>query len=239
VKAIKKIFIVANILLFIATVMSYMAPYINPTKAWIFSFFATAYFWMLVLNIVFISIWAVFKNKSWLLSFFAILLGVNHLSSYFSFSFDSTDGQDIRIMTFNVGGGHAQLNESSAKDYEKKLNSLMTENQVPDIVCIQEAGYSKFFLDKLSYKYYHKVGGNVILSEYEIKDKGVIKFEKTLNRIVWADLLIKDQIIRVINMHLQSNKVSEQAEDLVNNPDLREKETWIDMKSVIGKIKRA
>lgn len=115
----------------------------------------------------------------------------------------------------------------------------MIENQMPEIVCIQEAGHSKFFLDKLSYKYHHKIGGNVVLSEYEIKDKGVIKFEKTLNRIVWADLLINDKILRVINMHLQSNKVSDQAEDLVSNPDFREKETWIDIKSVIGKIKRA
>ena len=136
-------------------------------------------------------------------------------------------------MTYNVGGGHSMLEKDEIEEYKKRFKSLLSKNGMPNIVCVQEAGYNKFYLENLSYPHHHKVGGNLILSDYEIKDKGLIKFKKTLNRIVWADVVINNKIMRVVNMHLQSNKVSAQTEDLVNNPDLREKETWVDMKSCL------
>ena len=52
-------------------------------------------------------------------------------------------------------------------------------------------------------------------------------------------MITDKQTIRIINVHLQSNKVSTQTEELVSSPDLAEKETWKGMKSVISKIKRA
>lgn len=238
-KAIKKIFILANILLFIATIMSYMAPFVNPTKAWIFPFFATSYFWLLISNALFIMFWVALRNKIWLLSFFALLLGIPHLGSYFSLSLDRSETDDLSIMTFNTGGRFSRPPEMTDSTYQQEFKELIQGRKKPSILCLQESAYKKFYTEQLAYDYHQRVGSTTILSDFEIADKGSIKFDDTSNRIVWADLLIDNKTLRIVNMHLQSNGVSNQTEDLVNNPDLGERKTWSDMKSVISKIKHA
>ena len=238
-KAIKKIFIVVNILLFLATIISYFAPYINPTKAWIFPFFATSYFWLLLGNLIFMAFWAVQKSKIWLLSLFAILCGLQHIGSYLSFSFDRSTPQDISIMTFNTGGAFSLPSGMTGDQHRKEFSNLIKQQNKPSILCLQESAYSKFYIEQLGYKNHHRVGSTLLMSDYDITDQGSIQFEDTSNRIVWADLLINSEKVRVVNMHLQSNMVSSQTKDLVKNHDLGERKTWSDMKSVISKIKRA
>lgn len=238
-KAIKKIFIILNIVLFLATIISYFAPFVNPTKAWIFPFFATSYFWLLLSNVIFILFWAVLKSKVWLLSLFAVLCGLQHIGSYLSFSFDRSTPEDISIMTFNTGGLYSRPVKLSDDEYRQKFSSLIKDQNKPNILCLQESAYSKFYIEQLDYRNHQRVGSTLILSDYDITNKGSIQFEDTSNRIVWADLAVNQKNVRVVNMHLQSNMVSSQTEDLVNNPDLGERKTWSDIKSVIGKIKHA
>lgn len=238
-KFIKKIFILANVVLFLATIISYFAPYINPTKAWIFPFFATSYFWLLLTNVIFMLFWALLKSKVWLLSLFAVLCGLQHVGSYLSFSLDRSKPDDISIMTFNTGGAFSLPNGMNADAYKLEFSAMIDEQQKPDILCLQESAYSKFYLERLGYKNFQRVSSTIILSDYQIIDQGSIQFEHTSNRIIWADLVIDEQTVRVVNMHLQSNMVSSQTEDLVKHPHLGERKTWSDMKSVIHKIKRA
>lgn len=219
--------------------MSYLAPYINPTKAWVFSFFATAYLGLLLCNIFFIIGWALFKNKLWMLSFLAILLGIGHLGSYFNLSFQNPQEDHVSIMSYNIGAFIRSQKLNKDKSYKTQFISFFKNESKPDILCLQESPYKKLFKDSLQYEFSLRKGSMSILSDLPHVDKGVLDFPNTSNRIIWADLKTNEQIIRVINVHLQSNKVSEQAEDLVNNVDLAEKETWSDMRSVIGKVKRA
>jgi len=239
VKAIKKIFIITNVVLFLATILSYFAPYVNPSKAWVFPFFATSYFWLLLGNIIFMLFWALLKSKIWLLSLFAVLCGLQHIGSYLTFSLDRSTSDDISIMTFNTGGGYSLPSGMTGEEYRKQFGAMIKEQNKPDILCLQESAHTKFYLEKLGYKNFQRVSSTIILSDFDIIDKGSIQYEDTSNRVVWADLVVKDINVRVVNMHLQSNMVSSQTKDLVNHPDLRERKTWSDMKSVIGKIKRA
>jgi len=161
VKAIKKIFIVVNILLFLATIISYFAPYINPTKAWIFPFFATSYFWLLLGNLIFMAFWAVQKSKIWLLSLFAILCGLQHIGSYLSFSFDRSTPQDISIMTFNTGGAFSLPSGMTGDQHRKEFSNLIKQQNKPSILCLQESAYSKFYIEQLGYKNHHRVGSTL------------------------------------------------------------------------------
>ena len=219
--------------------MSYLAPYINPTKAWIFSFFATAYLWLLLCNVVFIIGWLLRKNKLWLLSFLAILLGLQNLGSYFNFSIQNPQQDHLSLMSYNIGAFIKNHKLRKDKTSKKQFVSFLKEAGKPDILCIQESPFEKLFKDSLQYKFSLRKGSMFILSDLPHVDRGVLDFPNTSNRIIWADIKTKTKIIRVINVHLQSNKVSQQTEDLVNNVDLAEKETWEGMRSVIGKVKRA
>lgn len=142
-------------------------------------------------------------------------------------------------MSYNIGAFIQSDKMKEDKTYKKQFISFFKTAGKPDILCLQESPYRKLFKDSLQYDFSLRKGSMYILSDLPFVDKGVLDFPNTSNRIIWADVQTKEQIIRVINVHLQSNKVSEQTEDLVNNVDLAEKETWTDMKSVIGKVKRA
>lgn len=226
-------------MLFIATIMSYLAPYINPTNAWVFSFFATAFLGLLVCNILFIIGWALLKNKLWLFSFLAVLLGMPYYGSYFNFSIQNPQKDQLSLMSYNIGAFLRSDKLKKDKTYKKQFISFFKNGSKPDILCLQESPYKRLFKDSLQYTFSFRKGGMSILSELPHVDRGVLDFPNTSNRIIWADIKTKERIIRVVNVHLQSNKVSEQTEDLANNIDLAEKETWADMRSVIGKVKRA
>ena len=80
-KWLESIFRSANILLIIATLLAYMAPYINPNSIWILAIFGLAYPVLLVFNIAFIGFWLLVKNRLWLLSLACILLGISHFNA--------------------------------------------------------------------------------------------------------------------------------------------------------------
>ena len=183
--------------------------------------------------------WALGRSKLWLISLLAILLGIQHIGSYVTGSLDFSKPEDISIMSYNVGGAFGGPHKKSDNAPREIFLNLIKIDSKPSILCLQESAYSKEFVKGIFYKYRYRIGGLMILSDYEIQDKGKINFEDTYNRIIWADLIVNGSPIRIVNMHLQSNKVSEQTDDLVKNPDLAEKKTWVGMKSVIGKIKRA
>ena len=219
--------------------MSYLAPYVNPTKGWIFSFLATAYLGLLFSNVLFIIGWLLVKNKLWLLSLLAILLGIPHLGSYFNISIHNPQEDQLSIMSYNIGAFLRSEKLKKNKSFKNEFLSFFKDTGKPDILCLQESPYNKLFKDSLQYEYSLRKGTMYIFSDLPHVDQGVLDFPNTSNRIIWADIRNNDKIVRVVNVHLQSNKVSEQTEDLASNIDLAEKETWIDMRSVIGKVKRA
>lgn len=59
------------------------------------------------------------------------------------------------------------------------------------------------------------------------------------NGYQFVDLDVDGTRIRVFNIHLQSNSVSSAAERLVSNGDIQEKETWLEIRGMMGRFKRA
>jgi len=219
--------------------MCYLAPYVNPIRAWIFPFFATSYFWLLITNVMFIAFWWMMKKKLWLLSFLAILLGVQHIGSYIGISFSNAQPNDLTLMTYNVGGQFQGKSPEAAAAKKNGFIDFIRSGNKPDILAVQEAGWVQFYKDSLAYKNHYSQGGIAILTDLDIVHKGSIPFESSSNRLIWADVNYKGKNFRLVNVHLQSNKVSDQADDLILNADFKEKKTWRNVKSVISKIKHA
>ena len=60
------------------------------------------------------------------------------------------------------------------------------------------------------------------------------------NGYQWADLKINDhQVIRVFNLHLQSNGITLMTEDVTANGNIQNKKTWRSIKGIMGQYKRA
>lgn len=240
-KFLNKLLVLGNIGLALATLLCYTAPYANPsTKLWPLTFFGTGYFYLLSANVLFIGLWFVLKKKYWLLSLAVILIGAFHINSYIGLNSKNNipSPDSFKVMTYNIGGLQTYGPQSRKRRKAKidKLIKFLNERTVPEILCLQEYAWVKFFAEELKYDQVIKNKGVAIYTSYQVLDKGKIEFHNSFNAAVWADLKINDEVVRVYNMHLQSNSVSKEAENLITVPGIQ---TLRGLRLVLAKVKWA
>ena len=237
----------ANLILILVTLIAYLAPMINPAKVWHLTFLGLAYPFLLVGNIFFIIFWALKKNRYFLFSLGCILAGFGYFTSFFGWHFfksNSKGDQQIRIMTYNVGGlrNYNGDQEPTRKKKLDLLTQLARNAGDPQVLCVQE-GPGVQTIDALKkafgFSTWFKEKGAFIYSKFPIVEKGVVPFGETTNSCLWADLRTPKGVIRVYNVHLQSNKMSQTANRIATKGDLREKSTWRDIRFVMQRYKRA
>lgn len=237
-----------NLLLILVTLLAYLSTFINPAKIWHLTFLGLIYPVLLLGNIFFIVFWAVRKNRYWLFSLGCILVGFGFLTSFFGLHFfkNTTAGDnEIRVMTYNVGG-LKNYNGDPEPTRQKKLallTRLAEQAGEPQILCVQEGhGIQTIEALKKSFGFpnYFKEKGAFIYSKFPFVDKGVVPFGKeTTNSCLWADLKTPKGTVRVYCVHLQSNRMSQTANRIATKGDIRQSETWSDIRFVLRRYKRA
>ncbi|WP_131819027.1 endonuclease/exonuclease/phosphatase family protein [Flagellimonas flava] len=115
-------------------------------------------------------------------------------------------------MSYNVMGfnKHGWLR---IPDVEAKISDLIVLED-PDVICIQEYNEtSDDWLDTYPYRrvapYSRTVKRTIqaILSKYPIINNGSLNLPQTSNNIIYADLVVSTDTIRVYNTHLESFKI--------------------------------
>lgn len=196
-----------------------------------------AYPWLLIINIIFVLFWLSSKNWYFLFSLGCILIGLNHFQSFIGLnpSLPKEKGE-ITVMTLNSMGY-----QKIKGDTKTKFKELLTTHQ-PEVIAIQE-GFKNDHPNVLkAYPYSHRPDGSVlcIYSKHAFINKGNLGLsENKSNGCIFVDIKINGQVIRIYNMHLQSNKVSVDASKLKKEADIQAKKTWLDIKGILGKISRA
>ena len=242
-KRFSKLLIWLNIFLALATLLAYVSPHLDPSELWPLSFFGIGYFYLLVANVVFMLFWMLRKKHHWWISLMVIFLGCFHLNTYIGTSLFSQNhsNEHLKLTSYNIGGLqlHKVKDKTKRKNKVRRIVNFFNQRAKPDILCVQEFGWVRFFSEELDFQNIAHNKGVAIYTSLPIVDKGSINFSKSSNAAVWADIDIDGKIVRVYNVHLQSNAVSSQAESLIDTPDPRKKRTWINAKSVIKKVKWA
>ena len=246
-KRVENLFRWINVLLILATFLAYLSPFIHPGKFWIPSFFGLAYPWLLLFNIGFIIFWLSFKKKYFLFSLVTIILGWNHFDNFVGLRlFTKTYRKEhTTIMSFNLRALRSLNIKNKEKAKEKKnafLKFIQQKGQI-DLLCTQECTTSNqsFLTTALNFDHVFRPtrGHVVIFSKYPMLNSGQLIFEKSSNSCTWVDIKIKGEKIRVYNLHLQSTKISPIANKVIKEGDLQEKETWLNIKGILGRVKRA
>ncbi len=234
-----------NLLLILVTFLAYLSPFINPKSfSWI-NFFGIIYPWLLFSNLFFVAFWMIAKKRYFLFSAACILLGWNHFTNFIGLSIinSSPREESISILSFNTSGFGflAAKSKEEHLDNVQQFSKFINQKGDLDILCIQEVNSTKAQLvpDKLGFEYQHKIPyvGTAILSNFPIMNVGEIAFTTKANSCVWADIKVKDKTIRVYSLHLKSNRVSTETEQIIASGDIKEKETWSDIKGVFGKFR--
>ncbi|MEO1515683.1 MAG: endonuclease/exonuclease/phosphatase family protein [Bacteroidota bacterium] len=226
------------------TFVAYLAPYVNPEAFWPISFFGMAYPWLLLANVLVLVGWLVLRKRYFLLPLGCILMGWSHLTGFIGLSWSGGTEQGVSVMTYNIQYlSYAWADKGANKSAREKQFIQFLKGNRPDVLCLQECNkYSLELIAKqLGYRNIHRVDtkGTAILSDFPLKDKGHVEFGTRTNSCLWADVLIDGKSLRVYSIHLQSNRVSTQADKVLNEGNIQEKETWKTIGGMISNVKEA
>lgn len=242
-KLIRKIIFYANVALVIVTLLAYLSPYVNPAAFWVLSFLGPIFPLLVFLNFVFVFYWLITQWKKSLLSLLCLALGAHYFLLTFSYAGNKEVGEkSFSLVSYNMNYAHGAYKEDTYR-YDKKksadfANFIMSEVDA-DILCGQESNqYIQDLIGKY-YPYQHaiKKAGTTIYSRYPIIEKGQIDFGTVTNSCVWADVVITADTFRIYSAHLQSNKISSDAEKLVEEAERDQQVDFINVRTILSKYK--
>ena len=193
--------------------LSYGLSYVPPKSYALISTLSLSVPLLIVLNILFTVYWLIKLKKQVLLSLLVLVVGYNHVLSFYKFSSESTPKSEdtFTIMSYNVRLFNV-YNWIDDKTIPTKIQKFISEES-PNILCFQEYD-SSTDLDFKAYRYKHQTNPAknnkselAILSTYKILNSGFINFPNSANSAIFADVLIKSDTTRVYNVHLQSSGI--------------------------------
>ena len=228
----KLMFLVA-IVMAVGMLMGIRAGVSDPRESMVIAFFGLAYPFFLFANVLVFVYW-LFRTKWAIAALTVVIIGYGGHTLFATFGFFGVKGEQkkedetlIRLMTYNVHN-FTPYGEVLSLSNKEKMLSVVSE-QKPDVVCFQEF-YTREkgpydIIDSLkrllNVKYYYFVPtmksereaiGMAIFSRFPIRDTGHIKFSGVSgNGSIYADIMVRNKVIRVYNVHLQS--ISFEKED--------------------------
>lgn len=216
----------------------------------------------LCVNIVLMFVSMAFRKKSSLYYLVALLIGSSYILSTFGIKHlinrEEPTAESFTVMNYNLGG-FKNFTAKDGKNSERKVFTNWLLQADADILCYQEfetLPWSDDFnilnrLEKKQAHYYfskegktdhssYGIGGTLIVSKFPIISHGDI-FASTngFNRASYADLLIKRDTIRIINVHLQSMGLNIMPKNLVNPDKAKSSAMTILRKLKIGTFERS
>ncbi len=203
-----------------ALLMSYLLPYVSPKTFPLLSVLSLAVPILIVVNVLFLLYWVILLNKKGILSLLVLILGISHVSSLYKLRGKSIEDskEGISILSFNVRSFN-RFSWIDSDSVPQDISKLVREED-PDIFCAQEY-YNNPDTDFTQYPYKYENFNNdngelalVVFSKFPIVNKGSLHFKKTANNIVFCDVVVKEDTLRVYNVHLQSHKISSNTEKL-------------------------
>jgi endonuclease/exonuclease/phosphatase family metal-dependent hydrolase len=225
---IDKILLWVNCFIWVSLLFSYLAPSVDPRKAWAIAFFGLAYPLLLTCNVVLFVYWLFRKKRYALVSALIVASGWSVLKNNIGFHSSggnadksSTDTNVIRLMTYNV---HDFKRYGSKNDTSTRHDILnIISGQKPDIIGFQEfysrktgaydmvdsiirlMGADNYYFQPLIFNRAEAIG-IAIFSKYPVINHGMINISTkgSENGCLYVDVKKGGQVFRVYAVHLQS-----------------------------------
>lgn len=238
-----------QLLLALLTMGAFFAPSVSPNAFWPAALLSLGIPVLLVAHIGFLLWWLLRRRYYALISLACIIAGWGYLQRIAGWGFPAEPmaGQTtISVMTYNVHGlRHVSDNSNVPVD---KIADLAAARNC-DVLCLQELPHSGNRFERLSsqlaertrlrYHYSDPNGNFALFSAHPIESKQTQYFPNRSNGYQWADLQMGNQTIRVFNVHLQTNAVTRIADKIASEGDLKEKQTWLDIRGAMGRFLRS
>ncbi len=242
----QKVMLWINLSMILLLVLTYITPFISVNLWGWLSLLALAYPFILLANGIFAMGWIFFRKWYSMLSIVTLVGGIGIHKKYIqifpSSSKQVTCDESIRLLSYNMRG-LSMIYVKKDAGIEAKIdtiyNVLTDLKEYPDIICLQEAIKGDLIAKKfgLDYSIHAPKSSLWLLSRYPIITNGQIEGAEESPSTMWADIKTPQGILRVYNMHLVSNRVTNVAEELSQEMDFKKENTWNNIKFIVNRYK--
>lgn len=238
-----------NLIAVFALGFASLSVYLSPEKLWFGALFGMAFPYILVINLVFIVLWIIIKPWFTLISIVIILACYQHINNYLQFSGKVTSEKGIRITSYNVKYFMGATDFPTKENADHILNFLRQDDA--DIICLQEvrlnkrqifdiANHKLSQINHMQLAHNSYAGGPLTMTRFPILYMGEIRFKNSGNMIIYTDILMNSDTVRVFNCHLQSYRLGQREISAIDTIDFDTDEKTKDTyKQLAGKFKDA
>jgi endonuclease/exonuclease/phosphatase family metal-dependent hydrolase len=241
----KKLLLWINFSMIILLLLTYATPFVSVSRWGWLSLLTLSYPFILFVNGIFAIGWIFFRSWYAVFSILAIISGVSLHRDYIQLLPSSKNNlceESIRIFTYNMRG-LSMIYVKQEAGIDAKIDTLyhvLTDlKEYPDIICLQEAIKGDRIAKRfgLDYSVHAPKSSLWLLSRYPILNNGQIVGAEESPSSMWADLQTPQGILRVYNMHLVSNRVTNTTEELIQDMDLQNENTWNNIRFIVSRYK--
>jgi len=240
---VQKILVYINIILAISLLLSYLSSFISPTQIGHLALFGLFYPYLLIINVFFFLFWLITEWKYGAISLLTIILGFNHLSSFYGINSRSVTEEPkdlIKVGSMNINAGYFfRINDQALSEQRKDQLKTVFLNNSLDIICLQESNHVVNSFVASSLESYHQASEDrtttSIFSKYPIKDYGSLTINERKNKTcLWADIIVGKETVRVYSVHLYSNKLTKETEAIIEDRSFGDERMIDDLRYILG-----
>ena len=223
-KALRRILFIFYLLTVVPLIFCYLSQVISPVTFWPFAFFGLLFPVLIVIQIAFLILFIVLRSKAVIMPLVLIVVGWTSITQTFQMSFKSVSASQnksqVKVMTYNVRLFDIAHYWSTLKDQSEGVFSYVNDLK-PDILCFQEFAVQdpgNFSIDfiksrlpslpftaaEYNFTNQNRKHGLAIFSRFPIIMSGHEHFADTKNMMLFCDILIRQDTVRVYNNHLES-----------------------------------
>ncbi|HLS12747.1 MAG TPA: endonuclease/exonuclease/phosphatase family protein [Flavobacteriaceae bacterium] len=205
----------ANSLVAFLLLLSFVLPYLPPTRFPTVSMLSLGVFPLIILNGIFMLYWLIRLRKQFFLSLIVLILATLNFGFFIKFDNSTSESREkdsIRLLSYNVRLFNYYEAKEKRNEAPEKFETIVREIN-PDLLFIQafkeekEMDFSAYPYKYVDYNDSKKLFGHAIYSKYPIIDQGAFSFEQSNNNALWADVKIAEDTFRIYNVHLQSMRI--------------------------------
>ena len=226
---IKWLLILINIIAVLALGLVKAGSLVSPEKMLLPAYASLFLLPLALVNIGFVVFWIAGRKGMFLLSLLALIVFYGTIKSAFPInpgkSEVDTTRQKITLLSYNTMNT-GLMKKHKPDDPNPVIQYILDTNA--DIVCLQECAISEnkhqFNYDDFErifkkYPYKHvsfqlnkwSMGiGLVTMSKYPIVEKRNAAYKSIFNLTIYSDIVIGDDTLRIVNNHLESNRITAQ-----------------------------
>lgn len=228
------------------TLLALIAPYVAPDVFWPPLFAAYSFIYLIIFQLFLLGVWILRPDRGIWITVITLLVSIPTLTRHMQIGRQvTTECTPTSITTLNAHGlrelwAPRKGNAPFAVD-KARINTLYTDQNSPDILCLQEVPVAyKERPDDWGYKkgQVARFRNSIIFTRFPIITQGNQTFENSKNALHWVEIKTQDGPMRIYNIHLQSNSITQDADSLIQRP-IQKGRTWRDTRSILRRVREA